>query len=66
MIFSVALPVFLSVAACAALVEPVCAVKVSEAGVSETAGAGGGVPVPLRVTLCGEPAALSAMESIAV
>jgi len=65
LIFNVALPVFLSMAVWAALVEPVCAVKLSEAGVSETTGAGGAVPVPVRATVCGEPVALSAIERVA-
>jgi hypothetical protein len=32
----------------------------------ETMKLGNGVPVPLRLTVCGEPAALSATESVAV
>ena len=32
---------------------------------SETTGAGGAVPVPLRATVCGEPVALSANDSVA-
>jgi hypothetical protein len=65
LIVSAALPVFISVAVCAALVVPVTAENVSVPGVSETAGAGGADPVPLRVTVCGEPAALSVTESAA-
>ena len=34
-------------------------------GESEAAGAVGVVPIPLRATVCGEPVALSAMESVA-
>ena len=60
-----ALPVFLSATVCAALVEPVLAEKVSEVGERETAGAAAVVPVPLSVTVCGEPVALSATESVA-
>ncbi len=41
-------------------------VKVSDVGVSDATGAGAAVPVPERATVCGEPAALSAMESDAV
>ena len=63
---SAALPVFISVAVCSALVEPVFAVKVNGPGVSETTGAGAFVPVPFSVTVCGEPLALSATESMAV
>ena len=62
---SAALPVLVSVAACAALVVPVFAVNVSEPGVSETAGAGGTVPVPLSSTVWGEPVALSETDSVA-
>jgi len=51
LMMSAALPVFLSVAAWAALVVPVCAEKLSEAGVSETAGAGAVLPVPVRVAV---------------
>jgi hypothetical protein len=59
------LPVFLSVAVCAAEVVPVTAEKTSVTGVSEAMGAGSVVPVPLSATVCGEPAALSATESVA-
>ena len=41
-------------------------VKVIEEGVSEATGAGMAVPVPVRVTDCGEPVALSATEREAV
>ena len=63
--FSVALPVFESVAVCEAVVVPETAVKVSVAGVSATMGAGGGVPVPVSVVDCGEPDALSATCKLA-
>ena len=63
--FSVALPVFESVAACNALVVPVVEVKVSVGGVSVAAGAAAAVPVPLSAVVCGEPDALSATESVA-
>jgi hypothetical protein len=53
-------------AICGTLVAPLCAEKVSEVGLSETAGAGPEVPVPVRVTVCGEPAALSTTETAAV
>ena len=46
---------------------PSTAEKVSEAGVSEATGAGGGaVPAPLSATICGDPAALSATKRVAV
>jgi len=48
---SPALPVFVRVAVCAALVAPETAVKVSVLGVSEAAGAG--AAEKLAVTLCG-------------
>jgi len=44
---------------------PVCAEKLSEVGVSEVAGAGAAVPVPVSATVCGEPVALSATETVA-
>jgi hypothetical protein len=62
---SVALPVFESVAVCAALVVPETAVKVSVAGVSEAIGAGSGVPVPVRVVDCVVGVALSVTVSVA-
>ena len=66
LIASVALPVLLSVAVCTAVVAPMTAVKVSDAGVSVAIGAGGGtVPVPVKPMVCGEPAALSATETVA-
>lgn len=63
---SAALPVFDSVAACEALLVPLVVLKLSEAGVSEAMGAGGAVPVPLSVTPCGDPVALSVTETEAV
>ena len=65
LMFSVALPVFESVAVCAALVVPETAVNVSVAGVSAATGAGGGVPVPVSVVDCVVGVALSVMVSIA-
>jgi len=61
-----AFPVLDNVADIAALVLP--AVKLPNgtvAGVSAAIGAGGVVPVPVSVELCGEPAALSATERVA-
>src|SRR3984885_9349478 len=63
---SVALPVLESVAVCAAVVAPETAVKVSVAGVSETTGAGSGVPVPVNVADCVAGVALSVTVSVAV
>ena len=63
--FSVAVPVFESVATCEALVVPVVPVKASVGGVSVAAGAAAAVPVPLSAVVCGEPDALSATESVA-
>jgi len=65
LIFNVALPVFESVPICAALVVPETAVKVSEAGVSEAIGAGGGVPVPVSAVDCVVGIALSVTVSVA-
>jgi hypothetical protein len=64
-IVNAALPVFLSMTVCAGDVVPVLVVKLSELGESETAGAAAAVPVPLKVTVCGDPVALSATESVA-
>ena len=61
-----ALPVLLSCEVCTALVMPLIEVKLSVAGVTEAIGAGTGVPVPVSETVCGEPEALSAMESDAL
>lgn len=65
LMFITALPVFFSVAVCAVAVVPVCVEKVSELGVTDATGTGTAVPVPLRATVCGEPEALSAIESVA-
>src|ERR1017187_1271156 len=62
-----AVPVLLTVTTWAALVAAVTvAGKAIEAGVSFTTGAAAAAPVPIRVTVCGEPVALSAMDSEAV
>jgi hypothetical protein len=62
--FRLALPVFLTVTACAALVVlTVWLVKATAAGVTVATGAA--APVPVRVNVCGLPAALSAMLSAA-
>jgi len=59
-----ALPVFVSVTACAALVVPTCwLVNVKLDADKLTTGAGAGVPVPLRVMVCGLPVALSVMDT---
>jgi preprotein translocase subunit SecB len=59
-----AVPVFLSVTACVAGEKPAAVLaNVRVAGVKLTTGA---VPVPLRVTFCGEPVALSATLTAAV
>ena len=62
MLFSVPLPVFDSVAANAAEVVPDVVFGKLSAGLREAAGA---VPVPLSDTVCGEPEALSATDSVA-
>ena len=62
MLFSGAVPVFESVAASADEVVPVSVLGKLSAGLREAAGA---VPVPLSATVCGEPDALSATESVA-
>jgi hypothetical protein len=65
-IFKTALPVLESVRDIGALVVPsVTLPNAADAGVSEATGVGGAVPVPLSVAVCGEPAALSATDSIA-
>jgi hypothetical protein len=51
-IVNVALPVFESVATCAALAMPVVDVKLSEGGVSEATGAVTTTALKLAVTLC--------------
>src|ERR1035438_1455249 len=58
-----AVPVLLTVTTWAALVAAVTvAGKAIEAGVSFTTGAAAAAPVPIRVTVCGEPVALSRSE----
>jgi hypothetical protein len=58
--------VFLSVTTWAALVEPTAVLaKVSVAGVSVAVG-GAAAPVPVNVTFCGEPVALSATFRVPV
>ena len=45
---------------------PACALKVRDEGESDTAGADEAVvPVPVNATVCGEPVALSATETVA-
>ena len=51
-----ALPVFVSVAVCAALVVPEVTLNVSVEGLRDATGA---VPIPLNAVVCGEPVALS-------
>ncbi len=61
---SVAVPLLVSVTVCAALVVPTCwLLKVRVLLDNVTAGA---IPVPLRLTLCGLPAALSVIDSVPV
>jgi hypothetical protein len=62
MLFSVAVPVFDSVATSADEVVPTGVLGKLSAGLSEAMGA---VPVPVSDTDCGEPVALSATESVA-
>ena len=62
MLFSGALPVFESVAESADEVMPTPVFGKLSAGLSEAAGA---VPVPVSDTVCGEPEALSATDSVA-
>ena len=64
---SVALPVLVSVTVCAALVVPTCwLAKVRLALDRETAGAATLLPLPVRLTVCGLPAALSVIVTLAV
>jgi len=66
LIVSAAVPLFVSVIDCAALVVPIFWLpKLSEVGLSVTAGAET-TPVPLRATLCGLPAALSLILTLAL
>ena len=62
MLFSGALPVFESVAARADEVVPDSVLGKDSAGLSEATAA---VPVPVSATVCGDPEALSATESVA-
>ena len=60
-IVNTALPLFVIVTVAGALVVPVVwLAKATDVGARVTAGAGGGVPVPVSVEACGEPTALSA------
>jgi sorbitol-specific phosphotransferase system component IIC len=61
-----ALPVLLSVTVCAAEVVPAVAEKLSDEGESEATGRGAAVPVPLRLIICGETAALSVTSRLPV
>ena len=59
-IVNTALPLFVKVTVVAALVVPVVwLAKATEVGARVATGAGGGVPVPVSVEVCGEPVALS-------
>src|SRR5260370_18272453 len=65
--FSEALPVLASVTVCAALMVPtVWLVKVSEEAERLTTGAEAAAPVPVRLTDCGLPEALSVMLRVPV
>src|SRR5579863_367574 len=65
--FSTALPVLVSVTVCAGLAVFICwFVNVKLEPDKLTTGAGGGVPVPVRVIVCGLPVALSATVTAAV
>jgi len=60
-------PLFLTVTVWASLVEPtICAGKAMDVGVTVTVGVVAAVPVPVSLTNCGEPVALSAIERAAV
>ncbi len=62
-----AFPVLLNVTACGALLVPTTwAPKVRLVGDTFAMGAGAGAPVPVKLTLCGLPAALSVMLTAAV
>jgi hypothetical protein len=64
-IVSVALPVFVRVTVVAALVAPIAwLAKATGLGARVATGAGGAVPVPVIVDVCGEPVALSATERV--
>jgi len=62
---SAALPVFISVALCEALVVPAVELNVSVPDVSEATGAAAAVPVAFSAVVCGEPDALSATDRVA-
>jgi hypothetical protein len=62
MLFNAPLPVFDNVAASADEVVLVSVLGKLNAGLNEAAGA---VPVPVNDTVCGEPEALSATDSVA-
>ncbi len=67
LIVSGAVPLLVSVTACAALVLPTCWLpKLRLVGERVTAGAVGATPVPVRLTLCGLPAALSVIDTVPV
>ncbi len=67
LMLSVAVPLLVSVTACAALVVPTCwLLKVSVVLERVTAGAVAATPVPVRLTLCGLPAALSVIDTVPV
>ena len=66
LILSVALPVLERVAACAAAVVPVVAVKLSDAGESVAIGAAAAAPVPVSVEACVAGDALSVTVRVAV
>jgi hypothetical protein len=62
MLLSGAVPVLDSVAANAAEVVPVTVFGKATDGVSDATGA---MPVPVKLAVCGDPAALSATDSVA-
>jgi len=65
-IVSAALPLFVSVTDCGALDVPTfCDANVRLVGASVTVGAFAGAPVPVRLTLCGLPVALSVILTLA-
>jgi hypothetical protein len=66
-IVNVALPLLVNVTVVAALVVPIVwLANTTGLGASVTAGAGGAVPVPVSVEVCGEPLELSVTCSVAV
>jgi hypothetical protein len=66
LMFSVALPVLERAADCAAVVVPVAAVKLSDAGVSVATGAAAAAPVPVIAEDCVVGAALSVTMRVPV